>query len=137
MNMLSVNWKSTDIFYDSRVLHILRPWCNTRRWQTRNRCVMRPRLCCARKKNRVGYVKLRRLLTFIWSIRRTSGDGTARTQTPVMQNKLNAADPTMVPGPRAPALKPLPTIWMHDKRISGALDPSDISVRLATVSFQT
>jgi len=70
------------------------------------------------------------------SMRRVSGYGTAMIQTPVMQKKLKAAEPTIVPGPSSPALNPRPMISMQDSRISGALEPSAISVRLATVSFQ-
>ena len=70
------------------------------------------------------------------SMRRVSGDGTPMMHTPVIQNRLKAAEPTIVPGPSSPAKNPLPMISMHDSRISGALEPSAISVRLATVSFQ-
>jgi len=68
--------------------------------------------------------------------RRVSLGGIPTTQTAVIQKRLKAADPTMVPGPRSPALNPLPTISMQERRISGALDPRAMSVRLATVPFQ-
>lgn len=46
--------------------------------------------------------------TMIASIRRVSGVGIEKMQMPVMHNRLNAADPTIVPGPRAPASNLLP-----------------------------
>ena len=70
------------------------------------------------------------------SMRRVCGYGTPMTQNPVIQNRLKAAEPTIVPGPRSPGLKPLPMISMHESMISGALEPSAIRVKLATVSFQ-
>ena len=69
-------------------------------------------------------------------MRRVCGKGTPMIQKPVIQNRLNAAEPTIVPGPSSPALNLLPMISMQDSRISGALEPSAIRVRLATVSFQ-
>ena len=69
------------------------------------------------------------------SMRRVAGAGTPMIHTPVIQNRLKAAEPTMVPGPSSPALKPFPAISMHDRRISGALEPRAINVRFATVSF--
>ena len=68
-------------------------------------------------------------------MRRVVPVGTAITQTPVIQNRLKAAEPTIVPGPRSPARNPLPTISITESRISGALEPRAISVRFATVSF--
>ncbi|CAN7949529.1 unnamed protein product, partial [Ixodes pacificus] len=74
---------------------------------------------------------------------RISVPGMPVMQTAVMTSRLNAADPTMVPGPRSPASKLqkqthlLPMISMMASKISGALEPSAMSVRLATVSFQT
>ena len=55
--------------------------------------------------------------------------------TAMMIRRLNAAEPTIVPGPRAPAWKLFTIISTHDRRISGADDPRAISVKFATVSF--
>ncbi len=41
-------------------------------------------------------------------------------QMAMMMKKLKAADPTIVPGPKSPASKLLPTISITESRISGA-----------------
>ena len=63
--------------------------------------------------------------------------GMTYMQMPMMTKKLNAAEPTIVPGPRLPASKPSPMISMTERRISGAEEPSTIRLRFATVLFQT
>lgn len=55
-----------------------------------------------------------------------------------MTRKLKAADPTMVEGPSSPGVLPrVCTVSMTLRRISGALEPRAIKVRLAIVGFQT
>ncbi len=41
-------------------------------------------------------------------------------QMAIMMKKLKAADPTIVPGPKSPAPKLLPTISITESKISGA-----------------
>lgn len=63
---------------------------------------------------------------------------TAITDTAEITIKLKAAEPTIVEGPSSPA--GLPRFWtvsMTESRISGALEPRAMSVRFASVGFQT
>lgn len=55
-----------------------------------------------------------------------------------MIKKLKAAEPTIVEGPSSPGVDPsVYAVSMTLRRISGALDPRAMRVRLATVGFQT
>merc|ERR1719240_3282 len=70
-------------------------------------------------------------------ILRVSPGGIATMHTAVMTIRLNAAEPTIVDGPSSPELKPSLRTSTTERRISGADEPSAISVRLATVAFHT
>lgn len=54
---------------------------------------------------------------------RISVGGTLTTQIATIINKLYAAEPTIVFGPRSPASNPLPTTSIIDNKISGADEP--------------
>mmetsp|Transcript_84906 Transcript_84906/g.259243 ORF Transcript_84906/g.259243 Transcript_84906/m.259243 type:complete len:270 (-) Transcript_84906:232-1041(-) len=71
-------------------------------------------------------------------ILRTSPSGIATTHTAMIENRLKAALPTMVEGPRSP-LNILFEMHVSTtfRRSSGALDPRAMSVKLATVGFHT
>ena len=59
----------------------------------------------------------------------------AQTHTAMMTRRLKAAEPTIVDGPSAPALKSPRVISLTLSRISGADEPSAIRERLATTGF--
>ena len=71
------------------------------------------------------------------SILRVSVPGSDTMQMAMMQNMLKAADPTIVDGPRSPVKNEFVNISMTLSRISGADEPRAMSVRFATVAFQT
>uniref|UniRef100_A0A0K2VB80 Uncharacterized protein n=1 Tax=Lepeophtheirus salmonis TaxID=72036 RepID=A0A0K2VB80_LEPSM len=75
--------------------------------------------------------------TIICFTRLISPLGIEATHTAEIAKRLNAAEPTIVPGPSSPASKLFPVISMMDNRISGADEPRAMSVRFATVPFQT
>jgi len=55
-----------------------------------------------------------------------------------MMSKLNAADPTIVDGPSSRGQRPkFMEVSSTASKISGALEPKAISVKFATVAFQT
>mmetsp|Transcript_26312 Transcript_26312/g.60718 ORF Transcript_26312/g.60718 Transcript_26312/m.60718 type:complete len:224 (+) Transcript_26312:2179-2850(+) len=58
-------------------------------------------------------------------------------QTAMITRRLNAAEPTIVNGPSAGAKNWFLSSSMMDSMISGADEPSAISVKFATVEFQT
>jgi len=68
---------------------------------------------------------------------RTSELGMMKTQRPTIMNRLKAAEPTIVCGPSSPMTMSFLKSSMTERRISGAEEPSAMSVRFATVSFHT
>jgi len=66
------------------------------------------------------------------------GLSTAKMESPEMQSKLKAAEPTIVEGPSCPGSLPkVETVSITESRISGAEEPRAMSVRLAIVGFHT
>ena len=59
----------------------------------------------------------------------------AATHTPRMTSRLKAAEPTIVEGPRSPAMNLPVVISMTLSRISGAEEPRAIRDKLATTGF--
>jgi hypothetical protein len=59
----------------------------------------------------------------------------AATHTPRMTRRLKAAEPTIVEGPRSPAMNLPVVISMTLSRISGAEEPRAIRDKLATTGF--
>mmetsp|Transcript_5465 Transcript_5465/g.15225 ORF Transcript_5465/g.15225 Transcript_5465/m.15225 type:complete len:258 (+) Transcript_5465:1398-2171(+) len=76
--------------------------------------------------------------TVMSEIALTSFPGKDTIQTAEIIRRLKAAEPTMVEGPSSPGGRPrVRMVSMMASMISGAEEPRAISVRLATVAFQT